>query len=669
MASTTTQTNTGMITITVDGQRTEVIANSFLLPTLKKLGIQIPTLCYHKDLTPNGTCRLCMVEVEVRGKKKLVTSCNYPVREEMSVETHTPRVLQNRKILAEMYLGRWPNVPVIQAVAKTCGVTTSRFRSELTDENPKACILCGHCVSACDTFIQERILAFAGRGIRRHLTMPYGVVDPHCVGCTSCAYVCPTGAIEVVDDLNHPVDPLLIRKHGMRFNAEMATLDDKQCQMRKVGTANIVSVMNQYDLLPVHNHRFGSHEHSPRIDMTSLIHRFTQDMADGCWKGCSMSCAKTVDNFVLKTGPYKGQVVCVDGPEYETSAACANMGCFDLDFVIEFNFYCDTYGLDTISAGTGIAFVMDAFESGVINTSHTGGKVLKFGATAEVLELLHEMARGEGFGVEVGQGIRKLKENWVRDYGADAQYLQDIGMEVKGLEFSEYVCKESLAQQAGYSMAIKGPQHDEAWLIFMDMVNNQIPSFEDKADALYYFPLWRTWFGLQGLCKLLWNDVVPADNKKHAPQVAAKVPEHVENYFKFFEGMTGKPLDEEKMLAQSARVYNFQRLINRMLGYGLRKDDIPPYRAVGPVTKEEYESRQDRYDKQLKEIIGVDPVGMKTEEKMTILRRYREDQYQKVMEAAYLRRGWDKDGVPTIARLKELGIDLPELIEIVKAPR
>ncbi|MBN2384337.1 aldehyde:ferredoxin oxidoreductase [bacterium] len=610
-----------------------------------------------------------MVEIEQRGKKKLVTSCNFPVRDEISVETHSPRVLQHRKILAEMYLGRWPNVPAIQAIAKTCGVTNSRFRSELTDENPEACILCGHCVRACDTFIQERILEFAGRGIRRHLTMPYGLVDPHCVGCTSCAHVCPTGAIQVIDDLNNPVDPLMIRKHGMRVNAEMATLDDYQCQMRKVGTANIVSVMNQYDLLPVHNHRFGSHELSHRIDMTSLIHVYTQGISDGCWKGCSMSCAKTVDNFVLKTGPYKGQSVCVDGPEYETSAACANMGCFDLDFVLEFNFYCDTYGIDTISAGTGIAFVMDAFESGVINTSHTGGKVLTFGATAEVLELLHEMARGQGFGVDVGQGIRWLKEKWVREYGADPKYLHDIGLEVKGLEFSEYVCKESLAQQAGYAMAIKGPQHDEAWLISMDMVNNQIPSFEDKAEALYYFPLWRTWFGLHGLCKLLWNDVVPADNKKHPPQIAAKVPEHVENYFKFFEGMTGKPLDEESMLDQSARVYNFQRLINRMLGYGLRKDDIPPYRAVGPVTKLEYESRQDRYDKQLKDIIGVDPTGKTTEEKMAILRRFREDQYQKVMDAAYLKRGWDKEGVPTVNRLKELGIDLPELIDIVNMPR
>ena len=96
-----------------------------------------------------------------------------------------------------------------------------------------------------------------------------------------------------------------------------------------------------------------------------------------------------------------------------------------------------------------------------------------------------------------------MKKIFAERFGADPAFLQDIGMEVKGLEYSEYVSKESLAQQGGYGMALKGPQHDEAWLIFMDMVNKQIPTFEDKAEALHYFPMWRTWFGLNGLCKLL----------------------------------------------------------------------------------------------------------------------------------------------------------------------
>lgn len=668
MSAPTTTAATARIAITVDGQPVQAVPGTYLLKVLQEAGIAVPTLCHHKDLTPTGNCRLCVCEIEVRGKKRLVTSCNYPVREAIAVATQSPRVRSHRQLLAEMYLGRWPNVPVIQEVAKACGATDGeRFRSELTDESPTACILCGHCVKACEEFIQERILDFAGRGIKRHLTMPYGEVDPHCIGCTSCAYVCPTGAIKIVDDLNGPVDPLLIRNHGMKVNAEMATLDKSQCRMREVGTANIVDVMDAYDLLPVHNYKFGKHVDTPNIDSKRLRRDyFTQQMPDGCWNGCSMACAKTIDGFALRTGPYQGQKVLVDGPEYETAAGAANMGCFDADFLAEYNFYCDTYGIDTISFATTMAFVMEAYEAGVITKQHTGGKELRFGATQETLAVLHEMAAGSGFGVDVGKGVRWLKEKWVREYGADRDFLQDIGMEVKGLEYSEYVSKESLAQQAGYAMSNKGPQHDEAWLIFMDMVNNQIPSFEDKAEALYYFPLFRTWFGLMGLCKLIWNDVVPADNKKYRPQEAAKVPDHVLNFQKFFEGMTGIPLSEKTMIDQSARVHNLQRIMSYMLGRGTREHDMPPYRAVGPVTREEYESRQDRYDKQLVDVVGVDIAGKSTEQKMALLREYRVAQYNKVVDAAYDRRGWTRDGVPTRERLRELGIDLPEIVAIVK---
>lgn len=658
---------TKKIEITINDKTVSVVSDTYLLQAVQKAGIVIPTLCHHKDLTPTGICRLCVCEVEVRGRKRLVTACNYPVRQEIRVETHSERVNFHRKLLAGMYLGRWPNVPLVKDIAKQCGVTdASWFKSELTDEDPKACILCGHCVKACEEFVQERILDFSGRGIKRHLTMPFGEVDPHCVGCTSCAYVCPTGAIEIIDDLNRPVNAKMIRDFGMRINAEMATLDTVQNNMRALGTANIVEIMDQYDLLPVHNHKFGCHPETPKIGIKLMREEyFTQGTADGCWKGCSMACAKAVDGFELRTGPYKGQRVTVDGPEYETAAGAANMGCFDMDFLVEFNFYCDTYGIDTISLSTCMAFVMECFENGIITTEHTGGKELKFGAADEVLECLHEMALGEGFGVDVGQGIRWLKNKWAAEYGADADFLQDIGMEAKGLEYSEYVSKESLAQQAGYTLAVKGPQHDEAWLIFIDMVNNQIPTDEDKAEALYYFPLWRTWFGLLGLCKIIWNDVVPADNKMYPPPVAAKVPGHVEDFFKFFEGMTGQAITEEDMLTQSARVHNFQRVLTRMLGFGTRKDDMPPYRAVGPVTVEEYESRAERYDKQMREIIGIDPGGKSTEEKMKITREHRMKVYNNVVDAAYARRGWTSNGVPTVERLKELGIDLPEIVEIV----
>jgi aldehyde:ferredoxin oxidoreductase len=466
-------------------------------------------------------------------------------------------------------------------------------------------------------------------------------------------------------DSNNPANMALIRKAGKRINKEISLFDDSQNQMRKIGTPYLVEIMDHFDLLPTHNFRFGSHPESNKIDSTIWKSKFTQGMPDGCWAGCTLSCSHAVDHFHLRSGPYKGEPVIVDGPEYETVAGLgSNIGNFNPQEIIEMNFYCDTYGIDTISFANSIAFVMECFESGLITKKHTGGLEFNWGNTDSALEVLHQMANGQGFGWIVGQGIRYMKEHFTNEYGVDMKLLQDIGMEVKGMEISEYVTKESLAQQGGYGMALKGGQHDEAWLIFMDQVNNQIPTFEDKAEALHYFPMWRTWFSLHGLCKLPWNDIIPEGNDE--TDEPHKVPEHVENYTWLYEGMTGTKVTIDDLLAQSERVYNLQRALAYRLGYGTREHDFPPYRAMGPVTEEEYESRAERYDKQLQELAGIEPIGLSTPEKLKKLRTYREDRYVKLMDTVYKRRGWNKDGVPTIEKLKQLGIDLPPIVKVVE---
>ncbi|MHA1587358.1 MAG: aldehyde ferredoxin oxidoreductase C-terminal domain-containing protein, partial [Candidatus Thorarchaeota archaeon] len=387
---------------------------------------------------------------------------------------------------------------------------------------------------------------------------------------------------------------------------------------------------------------------------------------DGCWRPCAINCSHCIVGFVPKTGPFKGKSVVVDGPEYETIAGCgSNIAVFDPHYVAEINFYADAYGIDTISFGTTMAFVMELFEEGYIDEKATGGHKLKWGAKEEVLSILHEMATGKGFGGKhFGKGTRYLKGYFGKEFGVNAQVMQDIGMEHKGLEYSEYVTKESLAQQGGYGFTLKGPQHDEAWLIFLDQVHNYMPTFEDKAEALHYFPMWRTWFGLNGLCKLPWNDVVPADNSD--TDEPAKVPGHVEFYARFFTTMTGRKVTSDDLVQMSERVYNFQRIFNIRQGKGLRIDDSnPPYRSVGPVTDWEYESRQDRYDGQLKEI-GIDISGMSTSEKNKVLRAHREERYKCLADATYKRRGWTRNGVPSSRTVKELGIDFPDVMAIVE---
>lgn len=465
---------------------------------------------------------------------------------------------------------------------------------------------------------------------------------------------------------NNPADPAAIARTGVKITREINKFDDQQFRMRQIGTANLMTPMNDYDLLPVHNFKFGSHIDAPKLSSEVLRERFTQNMPDGCWVGCALSCCKAVDEFELKSGPYKGEKVLVDGPEYESAAGLgSNCGIFDPDYVIEANFYCDTYGIDTISTGTIIAFAMECYENGILNKDITGGLELNFGNREAAMELIHQMGQGRGFGKVAGLGVRRMKQIFAEEYGADPAFLQDIGMENKGLEYSQYVSKESLAQQGGYAMTNKGPQHDEAWLIFMDMVNNQLPSFEKKAEALHYFPMFRTWFGLQGLCKLPWNDIVPEGNvDTDSPE---KIPEHVQNYVELFNAVTGKSIDKDEMIRQSERVYNFQRVFNLRLGFGTREHDAAPYRSLGPVTEEEYESRSDRYDRQLREEAGINPDGMNTAEKVKKMREYREGRYENLTDVVYERRGWTSNGIPRIEHLKDLGIDFPDVIEVVKS--
>ena len=463
---------------------------------------------------------------------------------------------------------------------------------------------------------------------------------------------------------NNPADldalKLVTKTHAKEINQ----LDPKQNRMSKVGTTHLVPIMNDHDCLPVHNFKFGSHPESKVIGEETFEHIFDKGF-DGCWRGCAVACSHGVKDFSPFTGPYRGQKVFVDGPEYETVAGCgSSLGIFDAQTILEINFYCDAYGMDTISVGTSIAFVMECFENNQITTKHTNGMDLSFGSRFNTLELIHQMSRGEGFGTIVGKGIRKMKTIFAKDFGADMAFMQDIGMESKGLEFSEYITKESLAQQGGYGLALKGPQHDEAWLIFLDMVHNFMPTFEQKAEALHWFPMFRTWFGLCGLCKLPWNDIIPEDNKE--TKEPAKVAKHVEWYAQFFSAVTGKKTDAAGLIAMSEAVYNFQRVFNLKMGYGTREHDTIPYRAMGPVTEEEYKSRQTLYDEQLKEKYSINISDMDTKEKTAALRQKREEQYELLKDAVYKRRGWTQNGIPTLATVKRLGIDFPEVLEVLK---
>lgn len=184
-----------MIKFTLNGKEFEVLPGTTVLEVARKEGIDIPTLCYHEELTPYGACRLCLVEVVKRGWPSLQPACIYPAQEGIEVQTDTERVRKTRKILLELYLARSPDSYVILELARKYGVRETRFK--LKEEDTSNCILCGLCVRACKEISQRHAISFAHRGSKRLIQTPFEEIAEMCVGCKACAYVCPTGVIGI----------------------------------------------------------------------------------------------------------------------------------------------------------------------------------------------------------------------------------------------------------------------------------------------------------------------------------------------------------------------------------------------------------------------------------------------------------------------------------------
>jgi len=461
---------------------------------------------------------------------------------------------------------------------------------------------------------------------------------------------------------NNAINKEGVRLAGSKLKAVVSKCDTQQLHLSTWGTTGLSEYMDKFHLFPINNYQYGQSPESPKLFAQVFLDKyFSKKIPDGCYYGCNLACAKSSENVELTRGPKAGKVVNIDGPEYETVGAVSCMGIFDPQFVMEYNWYCDEYGIDTISTGVTISFFMECFQRGFLTAGDVGYE-LKFGNIQAADRLLHEIASGEGFGKIVGQGVARGKK-WVAQKHASQNgtsedaimaELEKFGMEVKGLEFSMYITKESLAQQGGYGFALKGPQHDEAWLIFIDQVHKELPTLEDKANALKWFPLIRTWFNATGLCKLPWIDVrnpeaaSTAEPSKNLPTLAY--------YVAYLNATTGSNKSLQDVLDDSERLYILQKLINLRHGKGTRTSDQIPWRAIGPAYFNEYEARAEYYDEWLQQQLGDNKIPASPEQRHKLLMGKRVEAYQHLCDIVYEKKGFTSEGIPRRETVEKFGL-------------
>lgn len=185
--------------IIIDGIKCEANPGEYILDIARRNGVNIPTLCHSDALPGRGVCRLCIVEVIDEGRSRVVTSCVYPVTKEIEVKTHTEKIVEMRKNIIMLLSAQAPQNEVIARLREEYDIApVTRFKVDNSEE----CILCGLCVRACDE-IGLSAISTVDRGITKKISTPFDEPSKVCIGCSACAYVCPTGAIKIQETGDH----------------------------------------------------------------------------------------------------------------------------------------------------------------------------------------------------------------------------------------------------------------------------------------------------------------------------------------------------------------------------------------------------------------------------------------------------------------------------------
>ncbi|MFQ6086714.1 MAG: aldehyde ferredoxin oxidoreductase family protein [Candidatus Bathyarchaeia archaeon] len=383
---------------------------------------------------------------------------------------------------------------------------------------------------------------------------------------------------------------------------------------RTLGTPENVLVMNAIAAMPTRNYNNATFEGAEKVSGEYLNERFVAKLI-GC-NSCAMRCEHIC---VVPEGPYKGTATRM---EYEPLWAMGPYCGIDrLDAIIKGMELCNYYGIDAISAGVIVGFAMDCYENGLLTQKDTDGIEARFGKHEALIELLHKIGKREGVGDILAEGVRLAAQK----IGKGAEKL---AQHIKGVEVTGYDLRGLKTAALGYAVSFRGADHNRHGAYGPD-VKGKVDRFKAEKGR------GKIVYDIENLYTIIDSIIVCKFSR-------GTYYEGFKDLAEIYSTVTGIEMTPEELRLAGERINNLGRLINIREGFS-RKDDTLPYKVMHlPIPDE-----------------GVAKGSYVSQKELDLLL----DDYYEV-------RGWTKDGIPTIEKLKELGME--DLVYIVKeklAPR
>ena len=377
---------------------------------------------------------------------------------------------------------------------------------------------------------------------------------------------------------------------------------------RTLGTPENVLVHNALHCMPTRNYNNASFEGAEKVSGENLNERFVAKII-GC-SSCAMRCEHVC---VVPEGPYKGTMTRM---EYEPLWALGPYcGVDRLDAIIKGMDLCNYYGIDAISAGVIVGFVMDCYEKGILTEKDFDGIDARFGNHEALVKIIEKMGKREGIGDILAEGVKTAGEK----IGNGAEKL---AQHIKGVEVTGYDLRCLKTAALGFAVSFRGADHNRHGAYAFDVKGkvNRLVAEKGRGKMVK---------DMEDVYTLIDSFIVCKFSR-------GTYYKELEDMTKLYTIVTGIEMTPEELKRSGERINNAARLFNIREGLG-RKDDTLPYKVMHLPIQDE----------------GPSKGAYVTQEELDLL-----------LDDYYMARGWTRDGVPIIEKLKELGMD--DLIPIVE---